>query len=508
MTASVLAAVLLLTAVQRAAAQRLPLRAHRSRSQAGNTAKPLRRQRGVARRGERVTGHFDGIVYCVDVWLGGQHQRVQFDTGSSDLAVASTLCGDCPPASLPAYDPFVTGERVSCSSALCRSLWHKCGTGDVCAFTDKFVDQSGFTADMFLDSVSFTNTSEEVRTVVSAFSEAHPGTDQSRFEPALCNGIMGAAFRSIATTKHDSAVFSYLKRSGGGLFSVCFTGGGGGTVALGEVLPHSGAVWFQNLLQGDDHLGMMGFWSVGLLDISVAGKSLGVQLFQPGGPPCIVDTGTTEVVLPSYIFNEFQRALSAHCSGLPGVACPDRVSSGETLVNGYCVEMTDDQRARFPNVSFHFESLMVTVPGSAYLSAELCESPGSYALAISGMDGAGTILGLAMLRGLTTIFDVDRLRVGFASVSSSGCPPVPPVESEGPSRGSSAAWMAPPQAPIPAHVGPNPPGWKPPTGSAYSFSGLLAPILICCAVPAIVIWHSGNDPGADRRNSETQYGTV
>eukprot|EP01062_Namystynia_karyoxenos_P062369 TRINITY_DN55262_c0_g1_i1.p1 TRINITY_DN55262_c0_g1~~TRINITY_DN55262_c0_g1_i1.p1 ORF type:complete len:829 (+),score=126.87 TRINITY_DN55262_c0_g1_i1:93-2579(+) len=448
------AAVLAAAALCPATALRVPL--HPYRRAPGPGARGGSSRGGAAERAQDP-GVSDGIVYCVDVWLGSpaQHQRVQLDTGSGDLAVASTLCHECTVGELELYDPTVSGNAVMCDDPICRETARaECPPpSNACEYRNMYVDRSGFTARVFTDVIAFDlDRPSSAKAVVSAFVEEHPGTGQTSFEPYLCNGIMGVGYRRIATTFQDNAIFKYAQQTGQpNLFSICVAPSGSGLMGVGEVLNSStGETWYEPVvrdMQFPDQ-GDRGFWAVRLQDISVAGASIRQPASVYNSGPCIVDTGTTNLVLPPDAYNALIDAINRNVpAGVP-----------RALFNGGCTYLTPEQVDAFPRVSFVFTKLTLTITGDDYLDPGLCVSAGLYALSVSEMSEPGTILGLPVMRGFVTIFDGEKLRVGWTVVA--GCPTDKSVRPRD--------WngrLLPYYPPLPVGydaVGPIPDGWVPP----------------------------------------------
>lgn len=139
------------------------------------------------------------------------------DTGSSDLAVYSSNCTTVP-AGDPTYDPWAssTSTVIDCGlaplSCACGGSGSGSGSGSAsssgtsdqdtvsdstsqCSYTLRYLDQSGFTALLFNDTVTLPGTSNSLETYayIGAISKATAG-----FESAPVSGVR--AFCSPAHT--------------------------------------------------------------------------------------------------------------------------------------------------------------------------------------------------------------------------------------------------------------------------------------------------------------------
>jgi hypothetical protein len=134
---------------------------------------------------------------------------VQVDTGSSDLAVYSSNCTTVP-AGDPTYDPWAssTSSVIDCgvSPLACACGGSGSGSGSSsasnagsssgadavnsnssqCSYTLRYLDQSGFTALLFNDTVTLPGTGNSLETFayIGAISKATAG-----FESAPVSGV-------------------------------------------------------------------------------------------------------------------------------------------------------------------------------------------------------------------------------------------------------------------------------------------------------------------------------
>jgi len=142
----------------------------------------------------------------------------------------------------------------------------------------------------------------------------------------------------------------------------------GGSISLGVNEHNNPNVAFTPTLQNS---GMYIYYPVNLTDMKINGQSMNLRSSVLNGAyGALVDSGTTLMIFPSAVFDRLRNVFNALCSGysLPGVC---GAQPGQSLFDGYCYPMTDDDRKAFPTISFR-------VPGN---SSDLTITPNEYLIA-------------------------------------------------------------------------------------------------------------------------------
>jgi len=172
-----------------------------------------------------------------------------------------------------------------------------------------------------------------------------------------------------------------------------------------------------------------GLWDVGLKDVLVDGKSIGVPMKKYTDGGAIVDSGTSDTCFSTTAFKALQRAFNELCrSGkkLKGL-CNQRVNESlfargqKTIFEDKCVEMTAEERMMYPTVTLVYaDGARTEHTPEGYLRNDvwLCNGRGkgnqySIAIADCGGDGEGTIIGDSLLTEHVVVFDRANSKVGF-----------------------------------------------------------------------------------------------
>jgi len=416
----------------------------------------------------RARGHADDVPvtgsdqrygeYSMNVVIGGQVFTVMIDTGSSDLAIGAVGCNGCQVKLHPPYNP--TGRHASKVVAPVTCDWcsaHSSGSTDThckdrggrtrqCTSQTSYADESFFVAALYNDSFTFADgdtgiAALEITTIVGAIYRA-------KFpNPKMVDGIIGFAFKPASASGAPTALDT-LATEGKmqNVFSLCFqpngrgghlylgTDGPSGLTASGQPMPISiqGAQILET--QWTPMLSDTGFYGVGIEDVSIAGKSLGVSSKVYNAGMAIVDSGTQDVNFPATAFKAIKSHFAALCKDhsvcLKGVCdCKKHKALKNQIFENRCVTMTKAQRDVFPMIEIKMSGgVTVKHPPTNYLKngAAFCDSDNEdmYTVAISssGPDGSGSILGESFMQGYLVVHDRQQSRMGFQPVSESNCP--------------------------------------------------------------------------------------
>lgn len=340
-----------------------------------------------------VSLHGQGAVY-----------DVQVDTGSSDFAVVSSRVKAVP--SLPHYNPWAAGVPLtSCAAPLSGCDPTSCPAQ--CKYALTYLDGSGFTAALFNDTVSFPGAAPSTMAVpvdVGAIVKQSKG-----FETAPIGGIVGVAFQTEsevnAPTFVDRLVATHGVRDS---FAMCLDPGADtGTMVLGAP-PSIAPFVFTPLIQRS-------FYVVNVSHMAVGGlPPLAVPAATYNSGQAIVDSGTTDFLIPNAAYSAMAAAMRSLCrtTNLVGVC---GVKPKSSLLNGYCYSMTTAQRDAFPVLHVGFANgVSVDVHPNTYLTPQDAGSAYLCLNVVGGPESDGTILGDVVMRGYTTLFDRVGNQVGFA----------------------------------------------------------------------------------------------
>lgn len=327
-----------------------------------------------------------------------QNITVQLDTGSTDLLVYSDKCQGCGPYTRRYnFSQSTTGVKLGCDYETQNVSCFQCYDKHYCGFDDQYGDGSGVQGYVGWDVLSAGGLTANI--TFGAIEEA-----TSNFEPNGVEGIWGLAYRSISSWSGLSGVFELENQNGlPTSFAMCLKPSG----AYFEIgtAPSTG-ISYTPIVQEQ-------YYAVQIKDMLVGKKSLGLKPSQYG--QTIVDSGTTLLVLPGAAFKRVYHHMKDLCKegrDLPGV-CGVKKSQG--IFGGYCVKMSEKQRASFPDLKVKLSGTGdLSIDSSAYLVAQ----QGYYCLGIAnGGDSPGLplILGDVFMRNKLVVFDAENKQVGFGS---------------------------------------------------------------------------------------------
>nr|XP_033774785.1 gastricsin-like [Geotrypetes seraphini] len=317
------------------------------------------------------------MSYFGEISIGTPPQNflVLFDTGSSNLWVASIFCESQACTSHPRFRPnhssTYTSNRQQFSIAY--------GTGSL-------------TGILGYDTVTIEDTSIEQQEFGLSVSE--PGYS---FVFASFDGILGLAYPSIsvdsATTVLEGMMQANLLTSP--IFSVYLNGQeksqDGGEIIFGGIDPtlYTGDICWTEVTEE-------AYWQIGIEEFSINGQATG---WCSSGCQGIVDTGTSLLTVPEQYLQDLLTYIGAENSEV-----------GQGLVN--CTEMQ-----RMPVISFTINGTVLPLAPSAYI----LQNNGTCAVGISStyvssQNGQSLwILGDVFLREYYTIFDFGNNQIGFAT---------------------------------------------------------------------------------------------
>jgi cathepsin E len=333
--------------------------------------------------------------YYGEVLIGEPPQSflMAFDTGSGNVLVPSVDCQDKACLNHTRYDPdkSKTSQQIALASQPLTPAdlgdWGDGGSRDVVTVTFGTGEVSGV---FVRDKVCVGGLCNQMD-VVAASNE----TDQP-FALVPFDGVLGLSLAQMAEANAFSFVENVVQSGGvkNSLFSV-FIGADDNEhseITFGEVKDEHKA---SDLFWAP--VSQPGFWQFGVDDIALGKKRLGLCV----GRPCeaVLDTGSSMITGPSNLIAAINKQLgmAKDCSNLDDLSDISFVVQGQSLN----LEATD-------YVSYQ--------PGPTKPDGTLT---GNCSLAMQALDvpppkGPLFILGCPLLRRYLTVYDREKMRVGFA----------------------------------------------------------------------------------------------
>lgn len=323
----------------------------------------------VKQDGSIVINDYENSQYYGEISLGAPAQKFQviFDTGSSDLWVASSKC-DSSCGRHAKYDSSKSSSYKVNGTAFNIEY----GSGPVSGFES--VDNLNMGGLIVKDQI---------------FAEV---TDASGLGAAYklgkFDGILGLAF-PVLSVNHVPTCFQNVVEQGlvdNAEFSFYLGNNAPGELVLGGADPahYFGSITWEPLKAAT-------YWEIQMQDFQVGGKS-----FATGGCSAIVDSGTSLLTGPSESVAEIAKAIGAK----------------EIIAGEYMVACDYDN---LPNFDIVIGGNTYTLTPKDYLipDGNLCLL-GMMGLDIPRPTGPLWILGDVLMRKYYTVFDTANKRVGFA----------------------------------------------------------------------------------------------
>lgn len=189
------------------------------------------------------------------------------------------------------------------------------------------------------------------------------------------------------------------------LFSLCMAEESG-ALFLGEIPNNVDNIVYTPIISED-------YYTVYVTDILVDGKTIGVSQYYYNYGGAIVDSGTTELLLPSQAYNAIQASLLSMCTNVNLVGTCN-IDTDNTLFNQKCISMTEEQVNQYPSLTIVLNGgVYLTIPPSSWIVQGYCQIPSLYAIALESIPYAyGTILGDTVLKNRLTVFDREvRIKI-------------------------------------------------------------------------------------------------
>ena len=390
--------------------------------------------------------------------------RVQIDTGSSTLFVASKGCVACTEHATQLYDvdASTTGERIGCSDSRCRANTcgaSNCPSGPAAASCNPFLNPEQkccsdvVTADCGY-AVKYAGGSQVGGALVA--DDVRLGTlnanvtfgrtlEQGGPWHGTVDGIFGMAMAALDCTPTCTTPLMADLVAQNGLddaFSMCLSEAGGWLVVGGVddqfrsgpfvtvpmVKSASDAylyyrVAFTGLAVGQHGINMVPSTTSG----GAANPNAGAQ------NTAIVDSGTTLLLLPGTLFDELVGTFVAHFAHLDGVLGTSTRASVLSKLGGGggqpCLHSPPDP-TEWPLIRMQLgPGLQIELPAYLYFSrvgGGAALSSAMWCFGIQPLEGttqgiAETILGDTVLRGFYVAYDRQKELIGFAPVNEATC---------------------------------------------------------------------------------------
>lgn len=357
---------------------------------------------------EEVSGK-PGEGYFINLGIGTppQNLNVLIDTGSSNFAVAGQSQSE--------VDVFFDRERSSTVRDLSTRVKLKYTQGE-------------WRGDLVSDLVSLDPLSSQTRTRVP-FSII---TYSSKFflKNAKWQGILGLAYPSLSRPDKNQPNFVDLIVEENQLSNVfglqlC----GSRKYDVNEAIPSAGHLAVggvsSSTYQGDMYYSPIVrelYYEVVIAEIDVGGTPLSVPCGVFNNQRTIVDSGTTNLLLPHSAYNALISALKRWTSSGFWSRIPPAFWQRTQLI---CVHSGEIDFATFPVIGVSLfsdenQAFRLKVRPEQYLRAVSAYGSGGncYKLSIapSGKNGdnSGSILGAILMEGFYVVFDKSRKRIGWA----------------------------------------------------------------------------------------------
>ncbi|MEE6511469.1 hypothetical protein FKM82_018022 [Ascaphus truei] len=314
--------------------------------------------------------YMDACYYGqISVGTPAQNFMVLFDTGSSNLWVASTYCQSQACQNHPLFNPSQSSTYTSNNQQFSMSY----GSGSL---TGVF----GYDT-VTIQGLSITN--QEV-----GLSINEPGTN---FVYAGFEGIFGMAYPALSAGGATTAMQGMLQQNllTYPIFSV-YMSSQSGEVIFGGVdnSLYSGQISWAPVTQ-------QLYWQIAIDEFAINGQATG---WCSQGCQAMVDTGTSLITVPQQFMSSLLQYLGAQ-----------QGQNGEFLVNCNNVQS-------LPPISFTINGVQFPIPASAYILQNngYC-SVGVEVTYLPSQNGQPFwILGDVFLRQYYSVYDMGNNRVGFA----------------------------------------------------------------------------------------------
>jgi len=350
-----------------------------------------------------------------------QYFDLQVDTGSTDIIVYGDKCKTCPNNTARYYP----GKSKDFHQIACHDMTFYCDKTlcmgeDPCAFEDDFGGGNHIAGTVGWDAFNpDPKGSKNARVSLGAINKVAPVN--LSFEPAPIDGLWGLAHKPLSGWYGEPAIGIWINENGYyDSFSMCFYNDSG-ILEIGSNYYTNNFTDF-NWTEVQQVDGGLTAWYVVWMDQWRFGNtSLGISADELNENNVIVDSGTTLIVVPKFVYQAIAKVLLGMCStnNMPGIC--GNPPNGSQLFAGDCIQMTPAQLAVFPNLTI---SLYEIHPLTIYPIDYLWQGagiPGWYCLGIQPMGNSfPIILGDVFMQKFHVVFDRNEALVGFGNKTT--CP--------------------------------------------------------------------------------------
>jgi len=366
----------------------------------------VRREKTVISRKKSYNNPLTGVfsqtlAYSALIKVGGNNFYVDFDTGSYELFLASTSCvlsdtGQvCTSASL-AYTPSSSAVLLPCSNAC-----DMCDTSNTkCLFYSSYGDGSNATGTVYNDTITI-GTYTAVGAVAAMYSTV------STFLATGTSGLWGVGFTPSGGV--PTAIDSLVAAGMPNIFSI-FPCANGGIVTFGGI-DNSYAIG--TTYQYSPLVPNTGYYTIANPVITIGGNSVTVA----SSLTTIVDSGTTNIVLPQSVYNSFMTTMQNVGCAIPNM-CGDT-----SIFTGACYDVSTFPFSQYPNITFTLTSSSGTFNLILTPSNYMFINGNCLTLSLSADTSGGTtlILGDTFMNSFYVVFDRQNSQVGFAPSNQAKC---------------------------------------------------------------------------------------
>ncbi|CAL9124066.1 unnamed protein product [Musa textilis] len=330
----------------------------------------------------------------IDLGTPAKSYVMLVDTGSSLSWLQCSPCSvSCHAQVGSVFNPAssATYRAVSCSASECDSLESatlnpsECSLSDVCIYQASYGDSSFSVGYLSKDTLSLGSGNRVANFVFGC------GQDNE--------GLFGRSAGLIGLARNRLSLLSQLAPSLGYSFSYCLpTTASTGYLSIGSYKPGQYSYTPMQSSSLDDTL-----YFVRLTSITVGGRGLPVSSSAYAGTPTVIDSGTVITRLPSDVYDALSGAVAAALRGYPRAPA---YSILDTCFKGGL------SRLAVPAVEMVFRggATLRLAPGNVMIDVD--SSTTCLAFAPSGRVA---IVGNKQQETYSVVYDVGRLRIGFAA---------------------------------------------------------------------------------------------
>ena len=366
--------------------------------------------------------------------------RLIVDTGSTTLAVVSSVCTTCNSAT-PTYTP-PAGTETNNDQPISSSYGGGTAWSGFAYTADVAVGDSA-SVSMAMATIESNSDFIDGSKVCAVNTDHAVGLNTSQ-------GIIGFAYPTIAVAGTDSWITNYVAATGvSNEFTIQMCPAGGNLwVGSYDAAFVGGPFTYVPVIKPNFYAVMLNDISVITYGSSSGPQSLSFTAAQYG--PCvsetsnadctIVDSGTTMLQLPAAIYKVLVNFIEADTNYQAVFGAGGTASVDPLLQTGQCAAVSsdmpsiDDMRLKLPQLQFTFTDanfanpVTLTIASvSGYLSLNYDETGNMYYCAGIGSTSEYTILGYSVMNQYTVRHDLANQRLGFAATAQCGvaAPPLP-----------------------------------------------------------------------------------